>query len=174
MRLFSRRAKPKGGEEDKERMPEANTEAAPSAPTDVPNAEREAGTDAATSDTTSSITAPAATPEPDTNEAETAADSPEETPPPQDNLLAQIGAEACLLVLAEITQVVPHVQAGVVAIVEGNAHRIGSDRLQLQDPDVLLAWYGHALRGAMSLYLSARTEHPQGLRRQIEQSAIVE
>jgi hypothetical protein len=84
MRLFRGRAKPKSDQEDKERMPDADTEASPAAPTDELNVGSGAGPD----------TAPSDTPEPDAKEAETAADAPEEAPPPQDNLLAQIGAEA--------------------------------------------------------------------------------
>jgi hypothetical protein len=84
MRLFRGKTKPKTGEEDKEMMPAADTEAEPAAPTAVPNAGSEAGPD----------TAPSDTPEPDAKEAGTAEDAPEEAPPPQDNLLAQIGAEA--------------------------------------------------------------------------------
>jgi hypothetical protein len=94
MRLFRGKAKPKSDQEDEERMPETDTEASPAAATDELNAASETEPDTAPSDTTPSDTIPAATPEPDTNEAETAADVPEKTPPPQDNLLAQIGAEA--------------------------------------------------------------------------------
>jgi hypothetical protein len=84
MRLFRGRTKRKSDQENEERMLDGSTEAAPAAPTAVPNARSEAGPD----------TAPSDTPEPDAKEAGTAADAPEEAPPPQDNLLAQIGAEA--------------------------------------------------------------------------------
>jgi hypothetical protein len=84
MRLFRGRAKPKNDQEDKERMLDADTQAAATAATDVPNAGSEAGPD----------TAPSDTPEPDAKEAGTAEDAPQQAPPPQDNLLAQIGAEA--------------------------------------------------------------------------------
>lgn len=94
MRLFRGRDNRKADQEDKERMSETKAEAAPAAATDVPNVGGEAGTDAATGDTTSSNTAPIGTPESNAKEPEAAGDTPEETPPPQDNLLAQIGAEA--------------------------------------------------------------------------------
>ncbi len=83
MRLFRGRAKPKSDQEDKERMLDADSEGEPAAPTAVPNAGSEAGPD----------TAPSDTPGSDAKEAETAADAPKEAPRPQDNLLAQIGAE---------------------------------------------------------------------------------
>jgi len=84
MRLFRGRAKPRSDQEDRERMLDAGTEGAPAAATDALNAGSEAGSDRAPSDT----------PEPEAKEAETATDAPGKAPPPQDNLLAQIGAEA--------------------------------------------------------------------------------
>src|SRR6476469_4253354 len=74
--------------------------------------------------------------------------------------LGEILLKAPLLVLAELAQIGPGIEAGVVAVIEHDAGGVIADRLDAQDAHRLLAGHGDALFGAMALHLGAWAHHP--------------
>src|SRR4029077_6074037 len=74
--------------------------------------------------------------------------------------LGEILLKAPLLVLAELAQIGPGIEAGVVAVIEHDAGGVIADQLDAQDAHHLLAGHGDALFGAMALHLGAWAHHP--------------
>jgi hypothetical protein len=64
---------------------------------------------------------------------------------------------------AELAQVLPRVEPGVVAVVEHEAHRVLADGLDPHHRDVLLGDLQHVLAGAVALHLGGRGVGPQVL-----------
>ena len=86
----------------------------------------------------------------------------------------EVGVPLAGLVAAERVQHVPGVDAGVVPVVEQQAHRIVAHRLDADDGHVALARHGAPLIRAVALHLGARAFHPQVFRGQAEMGAVVE
>src|SRR4029079_3417100 len=76
--------------------------------------------------------------------------------------------------LAELAQVCPGVEPGIVTVVEGQADGVVADRVDGRDRNIDLAGTGDALVAAVALNLGRRTEDAQKLGRQLEIGAIVE
>src|SRR5580700_5148568 len=72
-------------------------------------------------------------------------------------------------VAAEFEKVAPAENPGRMHVVENEAHRVVSDRLDLEDLHVPLAGHGLALGGRMPLHLGTWTSDPQvlGIEREI-------
>src|SRR6185503_16688691 len=70
--------------------------------------------------------------------------------------LGDITRPAHVMLLAELAQQRPAVDAGVVAVVEAQHHRVVADRLDRRDVDVALARHEHALPGAVALHFGRR------------------
>ena len=70
---------------------------------------------------------------------------------------------AGLLLAAERVEIGPGEDAGVVAVVEDDAHGVIADRLEPADGDVLLAADGDALLGRMALHLGRWRQDPEHL-----------
>src|SRR5437588_138497 len=73
-----------------------------------------------------------------------------------------------LAFVAELVQVLPRVEPGVVSVVEDELHGVLPHRLDGPDPDVLFAEHQHLLPGAVPFHLRRRGVHPQVLERQLE------
>ena len=80
---------------------------------------------------------------------------------------ARYWAHCCVFLAAELGQIRPREQAGIVAVVEHDAHRVVADRPQLLDLDVALLRHRHALARTVPLHLRRRARHPQHFGRQI-------
>ena len=72
----------------------------------------------------------------------------------------------------ELMQIPPGEQAGVMAIVKDDFHRIVSDRLHCTDPYVFLSEHQHLLSGAMPFDFRGGRVHPQVLKRQLKAAAV--
>src|SRR5689334_6837395 len=70
--------------------------------------------------------------------------------------------------LVQRLQVGPGIEAGVVAVVEYDAHGVVADWVQLLDLDAALPRDRHPLSGRMALHLCRRAHHAQHLGRQRE------
>src|SRR5690606_31655658 len=77
-----------------------------------------------------------------------------------------------LLVLAQPVQVVPSVDAGVVAVAELRLDCVVADRLDRVDADVGLSGLQRLLAGAVAAHLGRRRMNAQELERQPEQLAV--
>src|SRR5690348_5273468 len=86
----------------------------------------------------------------------------------------QIGSPFCALLAAKLVQIVPAEEAGVVTIVEADAHRIVADWFERLYADVLLAGHDLLLRGAVALNFGARRFHAEIFGREDELFAAVE
>ena len=75
---------------------------------------------------------------------------------------------------AELIEISPRVDPGVVQIVEGDAHRVIADRLQSDDSDMCTAGDQGLLPGSVPLHLGRRALDPQILGRQAEPAESVE
>ena len=78
------------------------------------------------------------------------------------------------LLRAEEVEVVPRVDAGVVAVGEARQHRIVADRLDRSDLDVALAGLQHLLPRAVALHLGRRRIDAHQLERDAKGPAVVE
>src|SRR6516225_2178335 len=81
---------------------------------------------------------------------------------------------ALLFLFANLAQILPDIESGVVAVGKHDAHGVVADGLKPRDPDIPLASHGEPLLGAVALYLGAWREHAQELSRNREALAIVE
>src|SRR5262245_718400 len=88
--------------------------------------------------------------------------------------IVEIALPAHVLVLSELGQISPDIEPVIVAVVEYDAHRVVSDRLEPRDADRFLARDRDALRRAVALHLGARRQHAQELGRQRKALAVVE
>ena len=79
-----------------------------------------------------------------------------------------------LAVAAELVQVRPRVQPGVVAIVEYEAHRVVADRLDAADADLCLPSTSVPSPAPWPLHFGRRRVHAQVFERQLEVRAVVE
>jgi hypothetical protein len=78
------------------------------------------------------------------------------------------------LVGAQVVQVGPGEDAGVVAVGEARLHRVVADGRHLVDADVALAGLQHFLPRSVTLHLGRRRVHAHQLERDAELRAVVE
>src|SRR5579871_3269165 len=86
----------------------------------------------------------------------------------------QVAGPVRRLLAPELVQVLPGVQAGVVAVVEDQLDRVLADRVHRADVHVLLAQHERLLPRTVALHLGRGGVHPQVLERQLEAAAVVE
>src|SRR5690606_13656498 len=79
-----------------------------------------------------------------------------------------------LALVTELAQIAPGEDAGVMAVVEGEAHGVVADRIDSGDRYVALAADGLALLGTVPLNLGRGAEDAQQLGRDIVGDAVVE
>src|SRR5258708_37788620 len=85
----------------------------------------------------------------------------------------EIAAPALLVFEAELVEIGPGIDPGVVEIVEGDAHRVVADRLQRDDPDMGAAGDQCLLPGSMTLDFGRRAFDAQILGRETELATVV-
>jgi hypothetical protein len=78
------------------------------------------------------------------------------------------------LARTEFVEVIPGVQARIVAVVEHQLDGVIADRLDIADVDVLLAGLQHRLLGAVAAHFGRRRMHAQVFAGQFEALAVVE
>jgi len=78
------------------------------------------------------------------------------------------------MVPSELVQQGPGIKAGVVAIVEQQAQRVISDRLDAADADVLFAGLQYSLAAAVACHLGGWGEYPQVFKGQLEMGSVIE
>src|SRR5271163_4450175 len=88
--------------------------------------------------------------------------------------LAEIGRPAARLLLAELVEILPGIDPGIVQIVEADPHRVVADRLERQDADLAAPGDDGLLARPMALDLGRRAFDAQILGRQDEPAAVVE
>src|SRR6185437_14813811 len=77
-------------------------------------------------------------------------------------------------VAAQLVEVLPGVEAGVVAVVEDQLHGVLADRLDGADADGLFTEHQGFLAGAVALHLGRGGIDTQVLERQLEPAAVLE
>jgi hypothetical protein len=75
-------------------------------------------------------------------------------------------------VAAELIQVPPGEQPGVMAVIEHNFDGILPDRLNRPDADIFLPEHQDLLSGTVSFHLGGRRVHAQVLERQLKAAAV--
>src|SRR5512147_1086189 len=83
----------------------------------------------------------------------------------------EIGLPAGILVPAELVEIFPAVDAGVVQVVEHETHGVIANRLDLHDADMAAAGDHGLLAGAVTLHLGRRALDAQQLGGQAEAAA---
>src|SRR5471032_949488 len=83
-------------------------------------------------------------------------------------VLPQLG-----LLGAQLVQIAPGVQAGVVAVGEGRLHRVVADRVQRRDADVALAHLQNLLALPVTAHFGRWRIHAQQFERNRERRAVV-
>ena len=86
----------------------------------------------------------------------------------------EIVAPALVVLAAELVEIVPGIDAGVVQIVEDDAHGVIADRLDGDDADMGAPGDQRLLAGAVALHLGRRAFDAQIFRRQAKPRAVVE
>src|SRR5579875_3253316 len=86
----------------------------------------------------------------------------------------KIAPPALLVFDAELIEIAPRIDAGVVPVVESDAHGVIADRFDRDNADVGAAGNDGFLAGAMPLHLGRRALDAQILGRQAEMAAVLE
>src|SRR5262249_1173278 len=81
---------------------------------------------------------------------------------------------ALLFFFANLAQILPDIESGVVAVGKHDAHGVVADRLKPRDPDIPLASHGDPLLGAVALSFGACRQRAEELSRNREALPIVE
>ena len=84
----------------------------------------------------------------------------------------EVARPPALAVLRQLVQHVPGIQAGIVAIVEAQAHGVAADRLHRADVDLALATDQQRLAAAMSAHFGGRGVDAQVFARQVVAAAV--
>src|SRR5262249_28878248 len=86
----------------------------------------------------------------------------------------EVGIPQFLSPLAQLVEVRPGINTGIVKVVEYDAHRVVADRLQVDDSDLSPTRDQLLLAGTMALDFGRRALHAEEFRRKAKRHAIVE